>query len=372
MQAEKRKQAASTAQEGIVLIEARQIADNLKILKERIRVPIMAVVKNNGYGLGLKEYALFLQRQGVSKFGVKDAREAMELRAAGISAEIYLLAPVLDIPELVRLIRADVILSIDSAMAAGCARRAGYLAGQTPAAQIALDTGLGRYGFLPGQTEQAADAALYFRLKGIYTHFAEPYRDAAFTKKQYARFLKQVEQLRSLGVQPPMLHCCATAGALRFPKMQMDLVRIGSGLLGRTPDAKKLGLCRVGKIGAQIAEVKELPAGWNVGYGKHDRLKKPCKVGIVQAGAQAGFFAGRQEAGVGTARYLARATRALFGKKRHYVSVRGQKVPVLGMVGLNHLAVDLSGTSCRAGEFVYAACNPVFCPEQTPRLWREA
>ena len=372
MQAEKRKQAASTAQEGIVLIEARQIADNLKILKERIRVPIMAVVKNNGYGLGLKEYALFLQRQGVSKFGVKDAREAMELRAAGISAEIYLLAPVLDIPELVRLIRADVVLSIDSAMAAGCARRAGYLAGQTPAAQIALDTGLGRYGFLPGQTEQAADAALYFRLKGIYTHFAEPYRDVAFTKKQYARFLEQVEQLRGLGVHSPMLHCCATAGALRFPKMQMDLVRIGSGLLGRTPDAEKLGLCRVGKIGAQIVEVKELPEGWNVGYGKHARLKKPCKVGIVQAGAQAGFFVGRQEAGIGTARYLARAARAFFGKKRHYVSIRGQKAPVLGMVGLNHIAVDLSKVACRAGEFAYAACNPVFCPEQMPRLWREA
>lgn len=372
MQAEKRKQAASTAQEGIVLIEARQIADNLKILKERIRVPIMAVVKNNGYGLGLKEYALFLQRQGVSNFGVKDAREAMELRAAGISAEIYLLAPVLDIPELVRLIRADVVLSIDSAMAAGCARRAGYLAGQTPAAQIALDTGLGRYGFLPGQTEQAADAALYFRLKGIYTHFAEPYRDVAFTKKQYARFLEQVEQLRGLGVQPPMLHCCATAGALRFPKMQMDLIRIGSGLLGRTPDAEKLGLCRVGKIGVRIAEVKELPEDWNVGYGKHARLKKPCKVGIVQAGAQAGFFVGRQEAGIGTARYLARAARAFFGKKRHYVSIRGQKAPVLGMVGLNHLAVDLSGIPCRAGEFAYAACNPVFCPEQMPRLWRDA
>ena len=372
MQAEKRKQAASTAQEGIVLIEARQIADNLKILKERIRVPIMAVVKNNGYGLGLKEYALFLQRQGVSKFGVKDAREATELRAAGISAEIYLLAPVLDIPELVRLIRADVVLSIDSAMAAGCAKRAGYLAGQMPAAQIVLDTGLGRYGFLPGQTEQAADAALYFRLKGIYTHFAEPYRDAAFTKKQYARFLEQVEQLRGLGVQPPMLHCCATAGALRFPKMQMDLVRIGSGLLGRTPDAEKLGLCRVGKIGAQVAEVKELPEGWNVGYGKHARLKKPCKVGIVQAGAQAGFFVGRQEAGIGTARYLARAARAFFGKKRHYVSIRGQKAPVLGMVGLNHIAVDLSKVACRAGEFAYAACNPVFCPEQMPRLWREA
>lgn len=372
MQAEKRKQAAAVAPEGVVLIEAQQIAENLKILKEQIHAPIMAVVKNNGYGLGLKEYAAFLQRQGVDKFGVKDAREAMELRAAGISGEIYLLAPVLDIPQLVRLIRADVILSIDSAMAAGCAKRAGYLAGQTPAAQIALDTGLGRYGFLPGQTEQAAEAALYFRLKGIYTHFAEPYRDTAFTKKQYARFLEQVEQLCKLGVQKTTLHCCATGGALRFPQMQMDLVRIGSGLLGRTPDAEKLGLCRVGKIGAQVAEVKELPAGWNVGYGKHARLKKPCKVGIVQAGAQAGFFVGRQEAGVGVARYLARAARACFGKKRHYVSIRGQKAPVLGMVGINHIAVDLSGISCRAGEFAYAACNPVFCPEQMPRLWREA
>lgn len=98
MQAEKRKQAASVAPEGVVLIEAQQIAENLKILKEQIHAPIMAVVKNNGYGLGLREYAVFLQRQGVDKFGVKDAREAMELRAAGISGEIYLLAPVLDIP----------------------------------------------------------------------------------------------------------------------------------------------------------------------------------------------------------------------------------------------------------------------------------
>ena len=91
----------------------------------------------------------------------------------------------------------------------------------------------------------------------------------------------------------------------------------------------------------------------NVGYGKHARLKKPRKVGIVQAGAQAGFFVGRQEAGVGTARYLARAARALLRKKRHYVNIRGQKVPVLGMVGLNHLAIDLSETSCRAGATEY-------------------
>ena len=111
----------------------------------------MAVVKNNGYGTGMAEYAAFLAQQGIGRFGVKDGQEALALRAAGIGGDIYLLAPVLDVPQLVRLIRTGAILCIDSAATALQAKRAGYLAGQTPEVQIAVDTGLGRYGFCPGR-----------------------------------------------------------------------------------------------------------------------------------------------------------------------------------------------------------------------------
>ena len=166
-------------------------------------------------------------------------------------------------------------------------------------------------------------------------------------------------------------HCCATGGALRFPGMHMDLVRIGSGLLGRTPDAEKLGLRKVGKLAVQIAAVKELPAGWNVGYGRHARLKRPLKVGILQAGAQAGLFTGRKEAEVSPLRYLARALRALHGRQRLCVCIRGKEAQVVGMVGINHVAIDLSGISCQEGELAMADCNPALCPEQMPRIWRD-
>ena len=190
MQAESREPIpARMDQGGMILVDAQAIRQNLEILKKQIHAPMMAVVKNNGYGLGLREYAALLQRLGITRFGVKDGEEALQLRAAGIQGEIFLLAPVLDIPQLVRLIRADAVLCVDSTVAAQCAKRAGYLAAQTPCVQLKVDTGLGRYGFLPDEAEQAADAAKLFRLKGVYTHFAEPYSDPRFTRKQYQRFL---------------------------------------------------------------------------------------------------------------------------------------------------------------------------------------
>lgn len=213
------KYEASQAQmerDSMVLIEGKWIVQNLQCLRRQIQVPVMAVVKNNGYGLGLEEYALYLQALGIRHFGVKDAEEALRLRRAGITEEICLLAPVCNIPQLLKLIRAKAILCIDSPFTAQCARRAGYLSGQMPRAQLALDTGLGRYGFLPDQLEHACDAARQFQIVGTYTHFAEPYADAAFTKGQFVRFLNMADGLRKMGVHPGMLHCCATGGALRF------------------------------------------------------------------------------------------------------------------------------------------------------------
>ena len=72
------KYEASQAQmerDSMVLIEGKWIVQNLQCLRRQIQVPIMAVVKNNGYGLGLEEYALYLQALGIRHFGVKDAEE---------------------------------------------------------------------------------------------------------------------------------------------------------------------------------------------------------------------------------------------------------------------------------------------------------
>ena len=86
-------------------------------------------------------------------------------------------------------------------------------------------------------------------------------------------------------------------------------------------------------------------------------------------GVQAGLFAGRQEA-AGPMRYLARAVRAIGKPGRLFVTILGKKARVLGRVGLNHVAIDLSGISCREGELAYAECNPALCPEQVLRIWR--
>ena len=95
---------------------------------------------------------------------------------------------------------------------------------------------------MPGQIEQAAEAAKHFKVRGIYTHFAEPYSDPEFTKRQHARFLAFVQQLSKRGIEVGERHCCATGGALRFQVCIWIWCGWAPGILGRTPDAGKLGL----------------------------------------------------------------------------------------------------------------------------------
>ena len=114
-------------------------------------------------------------------------------------------------------------------------------------------------------------------------------------KGQFARFLNMADELRKWVSPGNVALLCNRGCTALLGKCTWIWCGSAPGILGRTPDAARLGLKKVGILAGRVSAIKVLPRG-GVGYGKSARLKRPLKIGILQMGVQAGLFAGRQEA----------------------------------------------------------------------------
>ena len=78
-----------------LVINKSDLEYNVQAIKKYIKtdgekVEIIAVVKSNGYGLGIVEYTNFLIDQGIDFFAVSTIEEALQLREAGIKEKIII------------------------------------------------------------------------------------------------------------------------------------------------------------------------------------------------------------------------------------------------------------------------------------------
>ena len=105
--------------------------------------------------------------------------------------------------------------------------------GVTARVHVKLDTGMGRFGFLPQDVTEAAallKSLPSMRVEGVFTHFANT-ADEALTRRQYQQFQEGAALLERAGIETGLRHVCASSAFLRYPEMQLDAVRLGSALL---------------------------------------------------------------------------------------------------------------------------------------------
>ena len=242
-------------------VETAAIRYNLeKLTRLAGKTPIWAVLKGNGYGLGTGEMAKLCHEAGIRRFCVTEISEAMEIRMQFAQAEILMLRPTTDLGELQQMLDLDVIATISCSAEAAALNSLAGQRGTVAEVHVKVDTGMGRYGFMPHETEKILSVYLHndnLAVSGIYTHFHSAFCNENSVFAQAETFKGVLNALIKAGVDPGTAHCCNSAAFLRWPELHMGGVRLGSALLGRV--LVKADLRRVGRCETTVDEIRWLP-----------------------------------------------------------------------------------------------------------------
>ena len=345
------------------VVEKEAVLHNIDyLLKKADKVPVWAVLKGNGYGLGLLPMAELCWQRGVRRFAVTELDDAQVLRETYPDAQILLMRPLMEQMQLCRLLELDVIATVSTPENAAALNGVASQMDLVAEVHVKIDTGMGRYGFVPAQLDRILDVYRYhdhLAVSGIYTHFHTAFGKSKITYRQADQFMAVVRAIEAAGIEPGIPHCCNSHAFLRFSDLHMGGVRLGSALLGRV--RAKSGLRKVGICESRIEELRWFEPGQTAGYGAGWRAKKPTKVAVIPVGWYHGFAC---EHGNDLFRVrdcirtiLGAVKNMIFGKKI-YVNIGGKKCPVLGHVGMLHTVCDVTKVNCSLGDKVTLEIGP--------------
>ncbi|QUO37816.1 alanine racemase [Dysosmobacter sp. Marseille-Q4140] len=266
-------------------------------------VRYLGVVKADAYGHGAIQVAAQLEELGADYLAVSSLDEARELRHGGIDAPILILGhtPPEMVPELIRY---HITQAVSARAKAEEYNAAASACGGRLKVHIKVDTGMSRLGFLVrdehfdgGVEAIAASCALPgLEAEGIFTHFAVSDEDdtdsEAYTREQFALFLRVVNALAERGRTFPIRHCANSGALARYPEMYLDMVRPGIALYGVGDDAKRLGLRPVMTLKSSVSTIKIFDPGTDISYGRTYRAADKARIGVLPIGYADGLFRG--------------------------------------------------------------------------------
>ncbi len=293
---------------------------------------IMAVVKADAYGHGAINVAKCLLAHGADRLAVSELDEAIELRRAGIDAEILILGASFD-EECDQLVKYDITPAVFTKSFAEKLSEAAKKQGKTAKLHIKLDTGMSRIGFLAGvDDEKTTDEIIEISklpnifVEGIFSHFAtSDEKDRSYTDLQFERFMKVCDMLKNKGLDIPVRHIANSAAIMMYPETHLEMVRAGIILYGFYPsedvDKTKLPLRRVLTLKSRITHIKEIE-NRGVSYGRTYIADKKTKVATVPVGYADGY------------------TRMLNNNAK--IIANGKAVKVIGRICMDQCMIDVT------------------------------
>jgi alanine racemase len=314
-------------------IDLAALERNLRLIRASLppHIRYVAVVKADAYGHGLQQVAGRLMHAGADLFAVANVTEAAQLRELGPGWPILLLSPLL--PDEDRFAAEyDLAVTVSTEDEVARLDAAAGTAGRPLSVHLKIDTGMGRLGVwheeAPALTRRIL-ASGHLRLAGVFTHFASPDDDAAFTEEQRRRFLAA---LAACGLAGPrrgdlFIHADNSAGLETMPGASpFNAVRVGLLQFGILPHPSSfLSQVRtepVFSFRTRVGIVKRLPAGTTVSYGRTRTLARDSRIAILCAGY-----------GDGIPRSVS---------NRASVLIQGVRCPVLGRVTMDQTVVDIT------------------------------
>lgn len=300
-------------------------------------ITVIPMLKANAYGYGAVEVGQVLAQNGIKLGGVSSLKEALDLRAHGMTFPLLVTDYVAeeDLPVAFDpWMNTSLVLS-DPAMFAQVEQTAQSL-GKKAKVHVFIDTGMHREGILPQEALSIVSQihqSPHVELEGIMTHLAQPtHPDPNPTYQQLALFNHILDQIEAVGSPlPQYIHAAEGASVMRFPEAytgRFTAVRPGNILYGIIPGdeqfhqyLKFIPRQVLLAIKAKLANVKTIATGESVGYGR-TQLDKDTKVGIVAIGHADGY-------------------RPSQAKQPIYMLVGGKRAPVLDREAMNQLIIGL-------------------------------
>jgi alanine racemase len=289
---------------------------------------VCVAVKADAYGHGAPLVARALGLVGVDMFGVAITEEAVDLRHAGVTQPVILLAgvPPEDIDDLLAF---DVAACVnEKAFARELSARA--LQRHVVAdVHVNVDTGMRRQGL---DWETAAPDILDvvalkgLRVAGVFSHLAcAGEADLSFSREQVRRFRSVLDQLKAAGMEPPLAHMANSNGVLRLPESHFDAVRPGLityGLYSREDLKVSAGLRAAMSLRTRISHLKRVARGESISYGRTFTTERDSVIAALPIGYHDGYDRGFSNAGE--------------------VLVRGRRAPVVGIVCMDQTLIDVT------------------------------
>lgn len=287
---------------------------------------ILAAVKAEAYGHGGREVARILEHLGVEYFGVAGVEEGIDLRTNGqIRRPILILSPI-PYREIGLIFDYNLTPNVtEEAFAKALAQEANRRSRKL-AVHVEVDTGMGRTGVSLSEAPALINLVVNkpgLTLEGVFTHFPSAEDDAEFTNRQIEQFEHLTKRLANEGIAVPSLHSANSAALFRYPCARYDLVRPGLALYGIEPEGFKetLDLHPVMTLKTRIANLRTLPPGASISYGRTFILKRETRVATLSVGYGDGY------------------PRSL--SNRGEVLYEGKRYPIIGTVCMDLTMVDL-------------------------------
>ena len=326
------------------------IVHNLNMYRSFLKreTRLMVMVKAFSYGGAAFEIANLLQYHQVDYLAVAYADEGVMLRQHGIRIPILVLNPSPNSYELMAEYQLEPeIYSL--AMLEDWAR----LSHNELPIHIKLDTGMHRLGFMHNEITPLCDFLKeqpQVKVKSVFTHLVaseDPVEDK-FSRQQIHQYQFMYDQLVAAIGYSPMRHALNSAGILRFPKYQMDMVRLGLGLYGVDITENVSDLQPISQLKTTISQIKHLEAGESIGYNRAGKVVKPKTIATLAIGYADGL------------------DRRL-GNGKLKVWIHGKPAPTIGNICMDMTMVDVSRLDARVGDEVV-----IFGKEQHVKVLAEA
>ena len=315
------------------MISLDAVKYNFEQTKKNIKegTKIIAVIKADAYGHGAVPIAAMLENLDyIWGFATATAQEALLLRREGITRPILILGLVFE-EYYEELAREDVRMAVCDYETARKFSEAAASCGKKALIHLAADTGMTRIGFKDSEESLEEIRRIYeldnVEVEGLFTHFARADEyDRTPAMVQLKRYLDFANLLEKNGIHIPLHHCSNSAGIIRVPEANLNLVRAGITIYGIYPSEEVekdvVKLQPVMSLKSHISYVKDVEPGTEVSYGGTYTTDRVTKLATIPVGYADGY------------------PRMLSNKG--WVLIHGKKAPICGRVCMDQFMVDIT------------------------------